>query len=475
MQTLRVTTNSVSLQLINNNLLHVFPLTRKQLQSDQLQYRCTDVEREVRFVVTVPPHYGRLVMDDADADEAGTAITTEISEFTQLDIQLGRVLYEHTHAMIELRSNDSFYFDVTSPLASSLIDQMFHIEISVSSGGLLRFLPVPWLHLDEGASAPIHLDLSKVLEYLETRAGIPAPELYIEAYRPEHGKILLYDAPTTEDGTQRVSASGRDNDDGRIMLDMFTAGRVLYQHDHSDTVEDTVHMSVYLMQGQLFLCNLTLPVTVTPVNDHPFVLQTQSPQMSVVAGETRTIARTELRTVDEDTLPADIVYNVISGPTLGALERLSDADGSAQDLAIVFENQFTQADIDANLIQYRHFGAAQPTTFYFRVSDGQFKPAYEIFNLRVLPVQLASGLEREIVAVAQGAQVALIETKHVPVETNAQRTRLVYNVTEPPRFGYIAVDDRSDVMQWSQELLDGRRVSYVQTDMQQSSDGFKVR
>lgn len=450
-QVLNIITNPVTLELVKNENLHVFPLTKKQIMPEQLHFKCSDLERDVKFVVTIAPQTGRILYENPDD---GT--TSEVSEFTQQDIRSGRVIYEHTHTMIELKSNDSFYFDVTAKLANSLMDQVFNIDISVSSGGLLRFLPVPKLHLDEGESAPIKLDLSKVLEYLEIRAGIQEPELYIDSYPPNHGAIEVVDS--TKNTT-------------KFMLNDFTAGKVFYRHDHSDTVEDKILMAVYLVQGQIFLCNLTIPVVINPVNDHPFYLVTQSPQMSIVEGENGTITKIELFTDDLDTDPSNIIYDIISGPTLGGLVKISE-EGVAQDI-ITYGNQFTQQDVNENRIQYVHFGLPQSTTFYFKVSDGKFKPAYEIFNLRVLPVTIAPGLESEVVSVPQGLTMAFIESKHVPIETNAHKSRLVYNITENPSNGYVLVNNKAS-LRFSQAQLDAQQITYMQRDMNKSSDSFKV-
>lgn len=155
----------------------------------------------------------------------------------------GRIFYEHTSPMLELKTNDSFFFDVNALFAQSLIDQSFHIEISVSSGGLLKFLPNIKIEVDEGDFAPIHLDLSRVLEYLETRVAIQSPELYIETYTPSHGVIK------TMDSRKDVS---------KFSLTDFNSNKVFYQHDHSDTIEDKISMAVYLLVGNIFLCNITI-------------------------------------------------------------------------------------------------------------------------------------------------------------------------------------------------------------------------
>ncbi|KAJ6647841.1 Chondroitin sulfate proteoglycan 4 [Pseudolycoriella hygida] len=448
---LHITTNPVSLEIVKNENLHVFPLTRKQILPEQLQFRCSDQDREVKFVITIGPQTGRILYEFL---ENGT--TTEVKEFTQNDVNNGRILYEHTHSMIELKSNDSFYFDVTAKLANSLIDQIFNIEISVSSGGLLRFLPVPKLHLDEGDSSPIRLDLSKVLEYLETRAGIQFPELYIDSYPPKHGLIEMVDT--------RKNVS-------RFTLNDFTMGKVLYRHDHSDTIEDRILMSVFLMQGQIFLCNITIPVVINPINDHPFHLITQSPQMSIVEGENRTITDKELLTEDADTNASNIIYDIISAPTLGQLVKIAD-DGFAQDI-FTYGNQFSQLDINDGRIQYVHYGLPQSTTFYFKVSDGKFKPAYEIFNIKVLPVTIGPGLENDVINVQQGSNLALIETKHLPIETNAHKNRLVYNITESPTNGYISVENKAS-FGFSYKQLIRQQVKYMQTNLNRSSDEFKL-
>lgn len=452
-QTLYIRTNPVALEQIKNDILHVFPLTRKQISSEQLKYKCSDDNRDVIYEITILPQFGRVVYESLEDGQL-----RELKEFTQHDLNNGRIIYEHTHPTVELRSNDSFYFDVRSKMANSLMDQVFNIEISVSSGGLVRFLPFYRLELDEGDTAPIKLDLSKVLEYLETRAGTQAPELYIETYPPAHGEIELHDG--------KVNLS-------HIVLDDFVEKKVYYHHDHSDTVEDKILLSVYLLQGNIFLCNLTIPIIIKPVNDHPFALLTQSPQLTIIEGENRTITKRELYTEDADTGPSQIVYDIISGPDprLGALMKVSD-EGIAYDV-LTDGNQFTQLDINENRIVYVHTGIPQSTTFLFNVSDGQFNPSREIFTLNVVPVSLAPGNEKESVHIQQGSQSAIIRPNHFAIDTNADKTRLAFNVTDGPRHGAISWNNRQ-VYQFTYNQLHDGEIGYLQTDMNKSSDNFKV-
>lgn len=451
-QTLIVTTNPVNLEAIRNEVLHVFPSTRKQIMPEQLHFKCSDELRDVVYEITINPQFGRIAYE---LQENGNL--HEVTEFTQHDINEGRIVYEHRHATVELKSNDSFYFDVKSKLANTLIDQIFNIEISVSSGGLVRFLPVNRLNLDEGEKAPIKLDLSKVLEYLVNRAGIQSPELYIDIYQPSHGVIA-----TLDDKKNLTNAT----------LDDFTSEKVYYLHDHSDTVEDKIRLSVYLQQGNIFLCNLTIPVIINPINDHEFYLVTKSPQMKVIEGENRTITKRELLTEDADTAAVDIIYDIISGPTIGILMKISD-EGIAQDI-MTYGNRFSQLDINENRILYVHNHLPQPTTFYFQVSDGKFPPAHEIFNLNVIPVNVGPGNERDLVYMQQGGNTTHIRETHFAIDTNADRNRLVYNVTDPPNYGVLLCENRQTT-RFTYSQLVNKKIIYFQTDMSKSSDNFKVK
>ncbi|XP_046806667.1 chondroitin sulfate proteoglycan 4 [Lucilia cuprina] len=437
-----------------NENLHVFPLTKKQILRDHLFFKCSDEEREIRYNITVPPSLGRIINEDMET-ETGSA--REVSEFTQDDIDNGRIFYEHTAVIIEFRINDSFYFDVIAERSDRLLDQKFNIEISVSSGGLLRFLPVSKLTVDEGGSVPIKLDFSKMLEYLKTRAGLNNPELYIEAFqKPSHGSIGLGHEFRP---MQKFHPS-----------DFFTK-KVYYIHDHTDTLEDTILMSVYLEQGNIFLCNLTIPVSINPINDQIFKLVTHSPQMTVVEGENRTITRNVLLTEDKDTPPEEIIYDVMSGPTLGVLKKLSK-DGEAEEL-LAYSNQFTQADINNDRIVYVHFGTPQSTTFCFTVSDGKFNPAYEVFTIKIAPISLLPADQQTPVEVQQGSTTAVMKLDHIGLRTNVQPVRLAYNITNSPLYGIIVLKHQP-TLRFNQHLLETGQINYMQTDLNRSNDTFQV-
>lgn len=451
-QILYVTSNPVTLEVLRNEFLHVFPLTRKQILSDQLFYKCSDADREIKYQITVSPQIGKIIREDTLQ-----GITSEVQEFTHDDVENGRIFYEHTSPMVELRTNDSFFFDVKALFAPSLIDQAFNIEISVSSGGLLKFLPNIRIVVDEGDLAPIHLDLTRILEYLETRVAIQSPELYVETYSPSHGYIKTMDSR---------------KDISRFSLSDFNSNKVYYQHDHSDTIEDKISMAVYLLVGNIFLCNITIPVTINPINDQPFYLVTTSPRIFVIEGENKTISNADLLTEDADTAASGIIYEIISSPMHGMLQKISD-EGYVQNI-ISYGNQFSQQDINDRRIIYTHSGSRpESTTFTFKVSDGEFKSAYETFAIKILPIHIFPSNNSRALGVPQGSNVGNLSIDHVSIESNVQKNRLVYNITRLPTGG-ILNNNNKQIFRFNQRQLEDGVIQYVQHDMMRSNDSFQV-
>lgn len=239
------------------------------------------------------------------------------------------------------------------------------------------------------------------------------------------------------------------------------SGQVRYQHDHSDTLHDELKISIYLEPGEVLLCNITLPVNIKPINDQPFRLVTQAPHATVVQGQQKQITKDDLLTEDDDTRPEEIVYDVISGPGQGAL--LLNGNISVR---------FTQADINAGKLVYEHSGPLQPVSFYFRVWDGKFNPAYTVFNMAIIPVTLNVTVANPVL-LQQGSSVAAVTSNTFNVVTNGKEENIIYNITTPPRHGTVYVDD-VPALSFKHTDLNGRRVMYMQTDMTTHSDSFQL-
>ncbi|CAH0562469.1 unnamed protein product [Brassicogethes aeneus] len=425
---------------LTSNALHIFPLQRKYISATNLYTFISDPEREAHYEITTPPSLGRLMMDTG-------GVIKVVSAFTQEDLNNSRVYYEHTHQFSDLYANDSFVFNVKAHLAPKLLNRVFKIDISVSSGGLDAYVNIPKIALDEGAMTNIILNLSGVVTFLESHAGLRAPIIHAAASQPQHGQVFLQNNQSFTTFTQQ----------------QLESGQVYYEHDHSDSLGDNLHFSLYLLPGYVILCNITVPVIINPINDQPFHLITPAPSLTVVQGENHTITRKELATEDADTPPAKLKYILISAPSHGKLVLLPDREPTMY---------FTQADIDDNRLIYMHEGSVLKDSFHFRVWDEKFRPEFTLFNIMVIPINITitPGLP---VLIQQGSDVVFLSENQFFIETNADKHKVRYTIKVPPKHGVLYVKD-NPVTSFTHEDIRDVSVMYLQTDMTTANDTFKV-
>ncbi|XP_012280685.1 chondroitin sulfate proteoglycan 4 [Orussus abietinus] len=446
--TVLVTTSAVRLSLRNNELLNIFPLTRKPISSKLLLAASSDDEREIRYSVHNGPQLGKIMMETSEG------VWLEVNQFTQKDVNQSRVSYEHTKQFMDLSANDSFTFNAETHFAPPLTNQVFQIEISVSSGGLDRYIMATPVRVEEGGSAQVTMNITGIVQFLRTKAGIQNPVVLSRLVaQPNHGHVMLLPDLNVTTFTQP----------------QIESGKVAYYHDHSDTLEDWVFFSLYLTPGHVLLCNTSIPVVVTPVNDQPFKLVTKAPFITVVQNQNQTITRENLLTTDPDTGPEELIYDVISGPTHGRLLLLPFGQNSSEVHQV---NQFSQQDVDSNRLVYEHSGPFQAVSFYFRVSDGRFNPIYIVFNVHVLPIKLNVTVVNPV-RLQQGLNVALISQDNVRLDTNARQDRVTYNVTRSPRFGKLYVRDVAATVFMHTDLM-SKSVMFMQTDMTASNDSLEL-
>ncbi|XP_015604510.1 chondroitin sulfate proteoglycan 4 [Cephus cinctus] len=444
----RVSSQAVHLSILKNKPLDVFPLTRKPISLDHLLANCSDESRQINFVVRESPRLGKIMMENSEG------IWLEVARFTQKDLNESKVVYEHTKQFMDLSANDSFVFDVETHFADTLVRRRFEIGISVSSGGLDRYVTSKTVRVEEGGSAQVFMNISEIGKYLETRAGIEKPAILVRLNgQPKYGHVMLQPDLNVTTFTQ----------------EQMESGKITYYHDHSDTLEDKILFSVYLTPGHILLCNISVLVIVSPVNDEPFKLITNAPYITVVQNQNQTITRENLLTTDPDTDASELVYDVISGPTYGRLLLLSSGGNSTEVKQV---NKFVQQDVDSNRLIYEHLGPLQAASFYFRVSDGRFNPVYTVFNVHVLPIRLNVTVVRPV-HLQQGTNIALISEENINLDTNARQELVLYEVSRMPQYGVLYVRD-VEAASFRQSDLLSKSVVFMQTNMSVANDSLEL-
>jgi chondroitin sulfate proteoglycan 4 len=309
------------------------------------------------------------------------------------------------------------------------------------------------VRVDEGGSAPFSMNISGIINFLRTKAAIPNPEVSIKLIKqPHYGHVMLLpDLNLTVYSRNEIES-----------------GKIAYFHDHSDTKKDQIDFTIYFSPGHVILCNITILVDITPINDEPFKLELVN-AIDVVQNQTQTITRDNLLTTDPDTDPNDIIYEIINAPTYGRLLLLSTDENSNTEIHQA--QKFTQRDIDSSRLVYEHMGPLLLSTFYFRVSDGRFNPIYKIFNINIHPIKLSISVLKPI-DIQQGLTSTTIDTESLKLDTNVRQDLVSYEVTKPPTFGTLHV--REQMLNFKHMDLLSKSVVYVQQDMTVSNDSFEL-
>ncbi len=156
------------------------------------------------------------------------------------------------------------------------------------------------------------------------------------------------------------------------LLTLNANGTFSYTHDGSENFSDSFTYEVSDAVGNTD--NATVNITITPVNDEEVL--TVNNLLTLNEGATATIDDTLLQTNDVDNTPAQLVYTITGAPASGTV-RLSG----------VATSSFTQADIDAGLVTYRHDGGEMTgDSFDFTVDDGAGTTSSGAFNISVTAV-----------------------------------------------------------------------------------------
>uniref|UniRef100_A0A0P4W161 Cadherin domain-containing protein n=1 Tax=Scylla olivacea TaxID=85551 RepID=A0A0P4W161_SCYOL len=457
-----VTARELHLHLRHNKPMWVFPMMQQALSSEVLLTLTSDHDprRSVMYVVRQAPLLGHLLL------EGPGGVRVPVENFTQRHVNESRVIFEHTSPFTELSASDMFVFDVETPFAEPLRDQEFHLEISVASprgGGLEKYLGLAPLVVAEGGQAtvrPDNLNLSAVLEFIEgypaaSSSDRPPPRLITTVTAvPMHGVFTLRKRNLTEGYTFTV----RD----------IEKGRVRYEHDHSDTLRDAMGFTVALAGNgsspDVLLFNGSLNVSVTPVNDQPFTLMTTPPVMKVVHRQNAVITNQSLLTTDPDNPPSEIDYELMNTPDHGRLILAHNYSVAVQ--------SFTQEDINAGRILYAHDGTNDSDRFYFKVSDGKHEPKYTVFTIEIQPLTLTL-VNHTVLPLRQTTTTAYLTPHHLAAHTNGNPNHIFYNITRPPRFGHLYMNDQV-VHTFGQVNIDKGEILYMQVEMTEPADNFQV-
>lgn len=446
------------LQLQTNTLLNAYPSTVQPITMSHLFTSTNDPKqgKPIIYTVTSKPRHGSVV-----TMVNGRAV--EVNSFNQGEINNSQIFYRHSDRLSGLSGwiqNDSFQFKVNTLYAEALDTEIFKIMVSYGNlnaenkNQLIRISPI---RVDEGGEMIIaknNLDVTEFVRNLERlqkrvrlRFSLKDP--------PLHGKLLFRgsDLVIGEQFGQR-SVNGHE---------------LIYKHDDSDTVFDTFNFTLHLRIQDKSLhggfddenkFELVLNVTVQPVNDEPCRLVTTNPSLRIIQGFTTIINQSVLNTVDKDTTPDYIMYQIIREADNGHVALIN-----AENIRI---DNFTQQDINDNRVVFKHKYYKDSGAFTFTVSDGGHKAFYKTFNIFVTKL-FVNITKNATVEVLQSDSTVHITQDNLNITTNGLIENVYYVLRGQPYYGKIYVNSKN-VDYFSQKEINENRVVYKQMDLTVSSD-----
>jgi hypothetical protein len=384
------------------------------------------------YTLTSEPANGRL--------ELSTNPGTSIISFTQADLAAGLVQYVHDGAET---ASDSFSFDLSDG-TTTLAGNTFNISITaVDEAPALT--TNTGTTVAEGSSTLIGTAQLSAADVDTASANL----VYTVTAAPAAGYLEL----TTNAGVAITSFTQAD----------LAAGIVNYVHDGSEAASDSFTFT--LSDGTTTLGAATFNITVSPVNDPPQVTNNGA---TVTEGSSAIITTAELDAADADTADANLVYTVTAAPTSGYLELTTNAGVSI--------TSFTQADLDAGIVNYVHDGSETTTdSFSFSLSDGTTTLSGNTFNVTVDPGDDAPVLAANSPATLnEGATVSVTTANLNVTDVDTANFNLTYTLTSSPSNGYLQYNTSpgTAITSFTQADLEAGLVEYVHDGSETTSDSF---
>ncbi|XP_077574702.1 FRAS1-related extracellular matrix protein 3 [Stigmatopora nigra] len=427
------------------NVITLDQIQAEDLDTDLGDILCTIVVQPTSgYVENISPAPG------SEKSRAGMAVTT----FAVKEIAFGHIYYvQSIHKGVE-PVEDGFTFRCSDGVNFS--ERHFFPVVVAPANDEKPEIYVGQFTVMEGMSLVIDTDILNGAD-----ADVPEDDLYFEVVEtPKHGAVL-----------QRLGA-------GAVLAEKFDLERIreasdiVYEHDDSETVEDS--FVIRLSDGKNSV-EKKVAVTVIPVDD-------ETPRMAindgleVEIGETKTLDNRVLKATDLDSEDTSLAYILRYGPGQGYLRRIAQ---SGQILGnITLGSNFTQDEVDHNLIQYVHTGQEGIRDLLkFDVTDGVNALIDRYFYITVGGIDVVfPEVVNKGVTLREGGKVTLTTDLLSTSDINSPDEFLGFSITRAPSRGHLECTDYPGVpiSSFTQLQLAGNKIYYIHTsDDEMKMDSFE--
>uniref|UniRef100_A0A2K6BN80 FRAS1 related extracellular matrix 2 n=1 Tax=Macaca nemestrina TaxID=9545 RepID=A0A2K6BN80_MACNE len=266
---------------------------------------------------------------------------------------------------------------------------------------------------------------------------------------------------------------------GTVLVESFTldqiieSSSIIYEHDDSETQEDS--FMIKLTDGKHSVEKMVL-IIVIPVDDET-PRMTINNGLEIEIGDTKIINNKILMATDLDSEDKSLVYIIRYGPRHGLLQRRKPT-GAFENITLGMN--FTQDEVDRNLIQYVHLGREGIRDLIkFDVTDGINPLIDRYFYVSIGSIDIVfPDVISKGVSLKEGGKVTLTTDLLSTSDLNSPDENLVFTITRAPMRGHLECTDQPGVSitSFTQLQLAGNKIYYIHTaDDEVKMDSFEFQ
>jgi hypothetical protein len=391
-------------------------------------------------------------------------VLSENDTFTQEDVDHHLLSYKH-HDMKLWEDTDSFQFQATVPFAEIPGISKYEIRINLRQSNTSRFAVNRPLEVEEGGKVCI------TSEYLDARnIRYEAWLNSSRAFSISEMNIRFEVIPNPlQQGKVCAELSGSPKG---VFWQSDEGEYACYQHNGSDIAVNILHLQLQIFppnssygdKSVIDIITENFTIHILPVNDEiPSIVPGASLEVVIVHGFEHTISSSELAVVDPDTPPEEIVFTITDKP-----------EGVYLTLDGLYVLNFTQADIDNNLVRLKHDAQLllAEDQFSFEFFDGVHFGNGTV-SIKVMPhTLLYTGTP--VLEYTQDDRAVPISNSLLNIRTNGLRSETFYSFSSPPAKGLVRKNISTFVNDFSQTDVDNDLLFYIPQDLSSLSDNFSL-
>ncbi|CAJ0947150.1 unnamed protein product [Ranitomeya imitator] len=425
-----------SLQQITKQ--HLSALTNEQKGSQPV----------LMYHIETPPQIGKIVHGGS---------SEVLTNFTQEEVDLGLVFYQHLESPIPFWSaQDFFSFHLLSPRANS---QQFILNVIVTFQSLCpqlhtRLWKNTGLSIQQGGSSPItlnSLDASNLLANSSSTKLTHDIVFFIISF-PSHGHLS-------------VNGINLNTENPYFLQSHLENRSLVYTNTKSESLVDIFHFMAQLIPKSTSFHETNDVLTIKEyfnitLTSAPIIPSVISPKLKLHLAAGSNISLTENHLSIDHSLasPDSIRYTILDLP----LGVSIDTNGNQSTPVL----QFTQEDLTkSNLILLAN-QTAESGEIRFNITDGLQTPFLGNLPIKVLPIHQA------ILEVKQISGKSNITLGHISPTLDRKANTYEYKITKKPTYGHLVVAQVPvSLFQWDQ--VNNNEVSYEFTNFLSTQDEFE--